>query len=308
MFVFGSFDNEDIIEPRFKTGHFDQMAGGSKQSLLLEASRLFMFNQDSPLLENVLTIASGWDCYFAAVSSHVYAFGDNTYGQLGTTNGLINFQVTISKISCGLRHTLFLTVHGKVYACGANRHGQCGITGSANSPTLLPYDNVIDIATGQYHSLILTSDRRIYAFGKNNFNQLGCLTNSFNLITIPNEVVKSIFSSWSTCGAICESGNVYTWGRNNFGQMGVGQQVPQTHVPHLVPELKNATMIAMGSEHGLAIIDSKCVSWGWNEHGMLGMGHTNNLFVPKLVPLPTDLIVDAVGCGAGHSFVSTVPT
>jgi alpha-tubulin suppressor-like RCC1 family protein len=49
------------------------------------------------------------------------------------------------------------------------------------------------------------------------------------------------------------------------------------------------------------------VAWGWNEHGNLGTGDTENKAVPTLVCGLSDLHVKAVAAGGAHSIVIALP-
>ncbi|MBN3320066.1 SRGEF factor, partial [Atractosteus spatula] len=59
--------------------------------------------------------------------------------------------------------------------------------------------------------------------------------------------------------------------------------------------------IACGSEHNLAIVGGRLLSWGWNEHGMCGDGTEVNVGQPQPIPALQGAGPLLIGCGAGHS-------
>ena len=87
--------------------------------------------------ESIQTDTITKETQMATCQSEVYAWGDNTEGQLGiseysyasnyTTPRYMKYSVNVCKIACGFRHTLLLSEMGKVYAAGSNRYGQLGL-------------------------------------------------------------------------------------------------------------------------------------------------------------------------------------
>lgn len=73
----------------------------------------------------------------ATCKSEIYAWGDNTEGQLGisdysyasnyTNPRYMRYSVNVCKISCGFEHTVLLSEMGKVYTMGSNQYGQLGL-------------------------------------------------------------------------------------------------------------------------------------------------------------------------------------
>ena len=78
---------------------------------------------------------------FVSESGHVYSMGSNSHGQLGigelvdkNTPTLVEalLEATVSKVSCGLQHSLALTSGGAAYAWGQGRFGALGNGRSEN--------------------------------------------------------------------------------------------------------------------------------------------------------------------------------
>ncbi|ORX43387.1 RCC1/BLIP-II protein [Piromyces finnis] len=111
---------------------------------------------------------------------HVYGFGANQWGQLGTTFDtdeeepvLIKelIQTPIKEIACGNFHSLFLSESGNVFACGKNDRYQIGFnseSGSILSPKeLKPIKNCVHIACGANHSMAIVNNNYYSNFVNN---------------------------------------------------------------------------------------------------------------------------------------------
>ncbi len=151
----------------------------------------------------ITKIEVGRSHYFLlAEDGTVYAFGRNTYGELGNktnverkitdgpvkvadANGFINGTTKIIDISAGTYHTIMLTEGGTVYGFGNNDRGRLGIgtteIKSSNVPVKVADANgfingttkAIGISAGHGSSYILTNDGILYSFGFNLQGQLG---------------------------------------------------------------------------------------------------------------------------------------
>jgi hypothetical protein len=118
------------------------------------------------------------------VNGDVYAWGDNTYGQLGQgaaggasgTPTLVPLPVPVVAVAVGCYHMLAMTAGGQVYGWGRNLEGEIGLgnTLPQNSPVLIgALSNISAIAAGLAHSVALVADGTIRTFGWNSDGQLG---------------------------------------------------------------------------------------------------------------------------------------
>lgn len=265
----------------------------------------------APFNEQVHSVYAGWNHSFLLdFAGRVYAAGDNSYGQLAGIAGAPFRQISglppIKLVACGLRHSLFLGIDGSLWGTGCNRFGQLGLEGSAyQQATRLPFDHVDSIAAGQFHTVILTNGC-IQMMGRNNHYQLASKIDVKMSRTPTNvqisERVTSISSGWNMTCALTASGKVYGWGRNNFGQLGLP---PIAHVtkPTLVPDLIGSDVVKFGTEHGIALKGGECWVFGWNEHGMCGLGHLE-LVPPTKLLIPGVSAIENVWTGCGNTFVS----
>ncbi|HJS96623.1 MAG TPA: putative Ig domain-containing protein, partial [Solirubrobacteraceae bacterium] len=165
----------------------------------------------------VTQIAAGGDHSLALTSSgQLYAFGDNSSGELGnaTNNGTDNPNATpalvslpsqsgpVTEIAAGEAHSLVLTSSGQLYAFGYNGDGELGSatnsgTGNPNpTPALvsLPGQSgqIVQIAAGAKQSLALTASGQLYAFGFNGDGELGSATNSGTVNPNPTPALVSL--------------------------------------------------------------------------------------------------------------------
>jgi hypothetical protein len=143
-------------------------------------------------LSNVVAISAGAYHSLALRSDHtVWAFGDNTDGQLGNSvcmaycptpvevGGLPN----IAAVAGGYSHSVALGSDGTVWAFGENVHGQLGNTACSSFCTtplqVSGLAGVVAISAGAWHSLALRDDRTAWGWGYNSSYRIGttvCIT------------------------------------------------------------------------------------------------------------------------------------
>jgi alpha-tubulin suppressor-like RCC1 family protein len=261
-----------------------------------------------------------------SASGQLFAFGLNTYGQLGTTtsNGTYNANpvptlVTlpgqvgqVAQVAAGLNHSLAVSASGQLYAFGANHFGQLGkapTAGNANpvpAPVTLPGQSgqVTQVAAGFLNSLAATSGGQLYAFGGNDFGQNGSAANTGpnptpGLATLPGQVggVRQIAACDHHTLVVTSSGQLYAFGRNTHGQLGTTTNngtYNANPVPTLVTlpgQAGQVTQVAAGQDHSLVVTSSgQLYAFGLNNYGQLGTTTNNGTYnanpVPTLVTLP----------------------
>ncbi|GAB0089308.1 E3 ubiquitin-protein ligase highwire [Sergentomyia squamirostris] len=88
----------------------------------------------------------------------------------------------VVQISCGLHHTVALTVAGEVFTFGSNQYGQLG-TGDlqpVTGPTPVKVSGTVThVAAGANHTVLLTHKGVVYTFGNYQKGQLGRFPNEF---------------------------------------------------------------------------------------------------------------------------------
>lgn len=283
---------------------------------------------------------------FLSDSGRLLACGSNAFGQLGVGERVTHsaellvvesLMKPVVSVAAGLRHSLAVTDSGAVFQWGLGlfSHAKRALSPhpvpphlNSREPALVPgLDHQISrsVTAGSSHSACLTGDGDLFLWGSNKHGQLATAEPFLPSPALlrasltDGEKVINVCSGWSHIVAQTESGRVFTWGRGDYGQLG---RRPSTSsdskqqsadgggvklgTPAEVKELCGATQISCGSEHNLAIVGGRLLSWGWNEHGMCGNGSQADVFHPQPVPGLRPVLV---GCGAGHSLaVSMVKT
>ncbi|XP_054087808.1 E3 ubiquitin-protein ligase highwire isoform X1 [Zeugodacus cucurbitae] len=88
----------------------------------------------------------------------------------------------VVQVSCGLHHTVVLTLAGEVYTFGSNQYGQLG-TGDlqpVNGPVKVHVQGAISqVCAGSNHTVLMTYKGMVYTFGNYQKGQLGRLPNDF---------------------------------------------------------------------------------------------------------------------------------
>lgn len=247
----------------------------------------------------IVRIITGYDFVYAVTNDgRVFAWGDNTYGQLGL--------------------------------------GSSG--GSRNTPQLVNWfsgKNTVHIILGWHHIIVTTSDGRTYSWGRNNNGQLGTgdtedkdtpievpiETPTDDDPTTPTEPIES--NPWLSDGYIVqvsagnnhslvltEDGNVYSWGAGFYGQLGTGisgngssRPTPQ-HVTALSG--KNIVQVSAGVQFSLALTeDGNVYSWGDGRSGQLGLGNTSQQNTPREVTTLSGKNIVQIVAGSLHALALT---
>ncbi|RDX50498.1 RCC1/BLIP-II [Lentinus brumalis] len=242
----------------------------------------------------------------------------------------------ILSLSAGPHHTVvrcscnFSDGSSRVFLTGwgAARHGQVGPilnaggrpVPSTSTPHLIPVDSPEDmtaIALGNQHTVCLRSSGHLHALGSNRKDQVSGVESL--------TAVTQVGCTWNGTYALLESGEVIATGSNTHSQLGRGAEAHERQ--HTLAAVRfpfalapgQVSRLACGSEHVLCILDrsSECVKpevwgWGWNEHGNLGTGGTDDVKVPvKIWPPPPvhaateEIVGDVVDvwAGCGTSFI-----
>ena len=229
---------------------------------------------------------------------NAYAWGNNTYGQLG--DGTRTSQTTPVMVKK-----------------------------PEGAPTDFTY---VQVSAGWLHSLALGSDGYVYTWGWNNYGQLGNNSHSSSYAPVrvrdpanPTDTSKGLKAVQVSGGtyhslAVGADGNTYAWGYNSSGQLGDGTRTSRT-TPVMVskPDSKTSTdvpadlayvQVSAGYEHSLAVgSDGYAYAWGDNYRGQLGnntRGNSSSVPVRVRDPVsPTDtnigLKATQVSTGTYHS-------
>jgi alpha-tubulin suppressor-like RCC1 family protein len=233
----------------------------------------------------------------AHVVKSVYAWGDNTYGQLGqgtasagsssATPLLVTLAATsATAVAAGAVHNLAIDAGGNVWAWGRNLYGESGQSTAGNVPTptqVAGISNAIQISSKGISSYAITktgsSSPVLYAWGQNGYGQLGTGTIS-TMGTLsggtatPTEVeipapsgvtVSQVAAGDVYALALMSNGSVYAAGSNGLGELGSGDfGTPAEDVSpdfQLVQNVSGAMSVAAGGGSGFALTNDFKFVW-----------------------------------------------
>lgn len=268
----------------------------------------------------VTKIASGHSGYSLLVCSDnsVIVFGNNCNSQLGLghCNNVFNPvrlpldlrpNEHIIDISLGCQHTWIWCSDNKLLVFGSTMYGELGATNFGSlvmTPRLLnlslsPGANIAGIATGLLETLIWCTDNTVFIWGSMFLESLGydSLRPEPHKLELKLSVGQSITKIVvGYCFAVIQLNDqtFLGFGKNERGQLGLGPEIiyQRTPTPLKLPvSPKNRIIdIAAGSDYTIILLsDNTALVFGSNEWGQLGLGDTNNRYVPtKLTFYPAD--------------------
>ena len=255
---------------------------------------------------DVIAVAAG-DNHTLALGSdgRVWAWGLNSYGQLGNGNNTTQYApvpvsglTSVQAIAAGDDFSVALTSTGAVWAWGYNTEGALGNGGTTHSNvpvqvTTVSTTNlggVVAIAAGQRHALARKSDGTVWSWGMNSEGQLGSgaigspRTRADQVVQLSQ--VRAIGAGRQHSLAVKEDGSVWAWGSGGHGQLGNNSGATQP-APVQAIGISGIDSVAGGGLFSVALgLDGSVWSWGGNQWGELGDGTTVGRSTPGRVADP----------------------
>ncbi|PPQ83013.1 hypothetical protein CVT25_005253 [Psilocybe cyanescens] len=276
----------------------------------------------------------------------VISFGSDDYGDLGVGGGSSNSEKDfhfvqfdhllpsgirqIQAISTGQRHVvvqLRSDSSSLLVGWGLSRHGQLGSpagTSFSSIPRPISFDSddrlvdkPLSYALGIHHTIVHHHSDKIIGLGSDRKGQLQVVRRC----SANHADVQSAHSTWNgSYIVVANQGKWEIWssGSNSRSQLGwtpnEDDVVGVVKFPDHVDRQKSSVSVACGSEHVLALVShsdrlTEVWGWGWNEHGNLGIGHTEDIPSPVTIWPRKDAVgisnVCGVWAGSGTSWICT---
>ncbi|GLC44604.1 hypothetical protein PLESTB_001324500 [Pleodorina starrii] len=173
---------------------------------------------------------------------------------------------------------------------------------------------VVGVSCGSSHSVALLSCDVVASWGRGEDGQLGhgqadeCLApKAINALT--DAGIESVVCGAEYTIAVAPSrGQVYSWGWGDFGRLGHGD-CNDVFVPRPIEFFSGrpVSRVACGDTHTLVVAadTGELFTFGRNQNGQLGLGHTNDCLSPQRVVALQGERVRSVACGSEHSLAAT---
>ncbi|XP_042494546.1 ultraviolet-B receptor UVR8-like isoform X7 [Macadamia integrifolia] len=172
-----------------------------------------------------------------------------------------------------------------------------------------PDRRVLLLSAGASHSVALLTGNIVCSWGRGEDGQLGHgdaedRLSPTQMSELDGHEIVSI-----TCGADHTAAysealmQVYSWGWGDFGRLGHGNS-SDLFTPQPIKALQGVMIkqIACGDSHCLAVtIEGEVQSWGRNQNGQLGLGHSEDSLFPQKVEAFQGQNMVLVACGWRHT-------
>ncbi|GLI62584.1 hypothetical protein VaNZ11_005258 [Volvox africanus] len=173
--------------------------------------------------------------------------------------------------------------------------------------------SVTAVSCGSSHSIALLSCGIVTSWGRGEDGQLGhgqadeCLTPKAISALTDAGVENVVCGAEYTIAVAPSRGLIYSWGWGDFGRLGHGD-CSDLFVPRPIEFFSGRPVshVACGDTHTLVVAgDGELFTFGRNQNGQLGLGHTNDCLSPqRVVALQGEKIL-SVACGSEHSLAAT---
>lgn len=228
-------------------------------------------------------------------NGNVWAWGNNTTGQLGTgalgpaiveNPARIEGLPRVTAVACGMGHTLALDENGFVWAWGNSFLGQLGNPNLVDAFTIL--EGVFELIPEE-----VPQGEELWTWLIQLATYLGDeLPRTISTVPVRIESlseVKGIAAGSLHSLAVLRDGTVRAWGSDLFGELGDGKVATLSVAPVQsqmlrglsVDYLTDVATVAGGALHSIALrSDGTVYAWGFNGEGQLGIGAAESALIP----------------------------
>jgi len=278
----------------------------------------------SGTLNGIIALACGEGFTLALESNGtVWAWGDNSCDQLGSSGPDSHFAVQVSSLSnvvaiaCGGYHSMAVKNDGTLWCWGSNDSGELGngsTTQSATPVEVSGLSGVIAISGGggadtndpsDDFSVAVKNDGTVWSWGDNSNGVLGNGTTTESDVPVQVSNMSNVISVVGSRGdhvlALKNDGTVWAWGENDYGQLGNGTTT-DNYVPVQVSNLTGVTALATGLDENIAL-KSDGTLWGWGNNStdsQLGAGSAAATQSALPVTVPNLSGVTKIAAAKGH--------
>lgn len=256
---------------------------------------------------HTLVLARSKPCSPDALSSVMYASGDNSDGRCGNSPRRLNtFRHADLRINNGAplydvklcsatwEASIFVTTKDEIFSCGTGLKGELGLgeeVTQATTPQLIinfpPKDTrIVDLASSMGHTVAVLSNGDVYGWGQGRKGQLG---HPAGICWEPRKINGIGFKA---VRAVCGKDFVYVIGTPEEGThtvLGSDKWSVRSTAPDSIAGWKS-----IGASWGgiyLLLESGKLIGWGRNDHGQLP---------PANIPL-----IEYFAAGSEHVLVRT---
>src|SRR5690554_3147120 len=242
----------------------------------------------------------------------------------------------ITQLSAGKFHTCALRVDGGIRCWGANQNGELGLGNTATigddefpsavDPLVFDLPATALVSAGDHgasFNCALLQDGSVRCWGNNTHGQLGYghtqtlgddeLVATLKPVEIGGQATQLVAGASKFGSHVCallDDQTMRCWGSGKFGKLGLGHtnNIGDDESPTSAATVSvggKIEAIAAGKYNTCAILaDRSLRCWGWNAHGQLGLGHTQDIGdneVPSSVaPIDLGAEVRQVSVGRRH--------
>ena len=204
--------------------------------------------------------------------TQIVAWGGDHSGQMGLAQEeygkqyckphSFSFNVVITAISCGEKHTAFITNECEVFTIGSNEDGRLGIgdqsiTISTSPCQIALQTNAVHISCGAEHTAVIDDAGSIYTWGNGKYGALGIGTTEDEWAPVRVPIRSDAYAKDVSCGSrhtmlivsdAKSEGKLYAIGEGEAGQLGTGRRIME-NLPVHIPTEQTPVHLAAGVSH-----------------------------------------------------------